>query len=223
MMTLELYKTKFQFKGDLKNALYHVGSNEGLEEVNQPFFMKSVGLKPEHKFLDLGCGCLRGTVNLVDYLNDGNFFGMDVDSGILIKAVERIRGCKNGICLSDISNFDLKSYIPDGLKFDYILSVSLLTHLLPDAIKELFHGVSEILKHSGVWYFTIYPLNDGAFEGSMAIAKYNKGYLIEQGAKNGLIIKDIAGDYENPCPPPRLIERVNFPMMGQWVMKASLP
>lgn len=221
-MTLESYKTKFKFNGDLKKALYHVGSNEGLEEVNQPLFMKSVGLKPHHKFLDLGCGCLRGTVRLVDYLNDGNFFGMDVDNGILIKAVERIHGCKNGVFLSEISNFDLKSYIPSGLKFDFILSVSLLTHLLPDAIPELFCGVSEILKPFGTWYFTIYPIDVSGFEGSMAIAKYNKGYIIEQGKKNGLNIEDIPGDYENPCPPPRLIERVNFPMMGQWVMKASI-
>lgn len=222
MKTLERYKDHFSFKGDLKQALYHVGGNDSIEEENQALFMKTVGLKPGHKFLDLGCGCLRGTVKLVDYLQDGNFFGFDVDKGIILKAIERSSSCNNVPILVEINDFNLKSYVPPDFKFDFILSVSLLTHLLPDSLGELFDGVKGILKDNGVWYFTIYPNTDVAFEGTMVMAKYNKDYLIEQGKIHSLLIEDIQGDFENPCPKPRFIERVNFPMMGQWVMKASL-
>ncbi len=46
-------------------------------------FLKSVGVEPHHRFLDIGCGDLRAGVPLIRYLNVGNYVGLD-QSGIAI-------------------------------------------------------------------------------------------------------------------------------------------
>jgi cyclopropane fatty-acyl-phospholipid synthase-like methyltransferase len=41
-------------------------------------FLQEVGLKPNHKLLDFGCGTLRGGLPLIEYLEPGNYYGLDV-------------------------------------------------------------------------------------------------------------------------------------------------
>ena len=36
-------------------------------------------LRPEHKFLDFGCGSLRNGVWIIRFLNPGNYYGIDAD------------------------------------------------------------------------------------------------------------------------------------------------
>lgn len=46
-------------------------------------FLVAQGLKPEHSFLDVGCGCLRGGVRFLKYLDDGNYHGIDAQQALL--------------------------------------------------------------------------------------------------------------------------------------------
>lgn len=41
------------------------------------------GLKPNMKFLDIGCGSLRGGVKFIDYLDKHNYFGIDASKGLI--------------------------------------------------------------------------------------------------------------------------------------------
>ena len=41
-------------------------------------FLKENGLLPIHKFIDIGCGTLRGGIPLINYLNTANYYGIDV-------------------------------------------------------------------------------------------------------------------------------------------------
>ena len=41
-------------------------------------FLKQMGLKPEHKMLDIGCGTLRGGRFFIRYLNTLNYTGIDI-------------------------------------------------------------------------------------------------------------------------------------------------
>ena len=41
-------------------------------------FLKENGLLPIHKFIDIGCGTLRGGIPLIQYLNIANYYGIDV-------------------------------------------------------------------------------------------------------------------------------------------------
>lgn len=226
---LEKYQERYNFTGDLEAAIYFVGHWVDYETNSQPKFMKDHGLRPEHSFLDLGCGCLRGTAPLVSYMDQNNFFGIDISRGLLERAFEQVLSLNILRWPLLFLAKDYEFYKLTGRKFDYILSVSLLTHLLPDIIFELFSGVRQILHPSGVWYFTMYPIECAKVDpsldhyGDIEISYYNRRFLIEMGVKAGLFIEDVdEGTRKNVCPgsASQFCPEVNS-TLGQWVMKAT--
>src|SRR6476619_314261 len=46
-------------------------------------FLVSQGLARSDKLLDIGCGCLRGGVHLVEYLDASNYYGVDINESLL--------------------------------------------------------------------------------------------------------------------------------------------
>jgi hypothetical protein len=118
-------------------------------------FLMLNGLKPYHKLLDVGCGCLRGGVKFINYLNKSNYFGFDHGSEI-IKAGLEIEVPKYKLQSKDptvvlANDFDLSKLF--GKKFDFMLSVSLFTHLNPGEIKKCLEAVMPLLGGS---YFTTF-------------------------------------------------------------------
>ncbi|MGH7055210.1 MAG: hypothetical protein ACREFK_05155 [Stellaceae bacterium] len=55
------------------------------EEIGKFQFavMTAHGLMPRHSLLDIGCGCLRGGVHFIRYLEPGNYVGVDVNQSLL--------------------------------------------------------------------------------------------------------------------------------------------
>src|SRR5476649_335832 len=55
------------------------------EEIGpaQLSFLKKMGLRPSDFLLDIGCGCLRGGVHLIPYLDPGHYFGTDINAALL--------------------------------------------------------------------------------------------------------------------------------------------
>jgi SAM-dependent methyltransferase len=51
-------------------------------------FMIRQGLRPDMRLLDLGCGCLRGGVRFLQYLERGNYYGIDSNASLLRAAWE---------------------------------------------------------------------------------------------------------------------------------------
>ena len=49
------------------------------------------GLRPEHRMLDIGCGNLRAGWRFIDYLDTGNYYGIDISPDILIAAQDTLR------------------------------------------------------------------------------------------------------------------------------------
>jgi cyclopropane fatty-acyl-phospholipid synthase-like methyltransferase len=225
MMGIDLYKKRYEFNGNLNEAFFAVGDNEEFEVENQPRLARFLGLKPEHKFLDLGCGCLRGTAKLLAYLNRGNFHGADVSRGLLDMAEERLKKLKirRTPHLWEMVDFNLEKLINE--KFDFVMSISLLTHILPHDLDKLFIGVRDILKPDGVWYFSMYPVVNQLknHEGDIDISRYDKNFLKTVGKKVGLHIEDIHGDFDNPVKSNQYLEKTNTPFCAQWIMKATLP
>jgi len=56
------YQKRWEFKG-CRGSGYILGSQWWLVIEMQHDFMLTQGLKPQHRFLDLGCGALRGTIS----------------------------------------------------------------------------------------------------------------------------------------------------------------
>ena len=43
-------------------------------------FLLESGLQPHHKLLDIGCGCLRGGIHFINYLEASNYSGLDINA-----------------------------------------------------------------------------------------------------------------------------------------------
>ena len=47
-------------------------------------FLRARGLKPAHRPLDIGCGCLRGGIHAIKYLDAGNYYGLDINCWLIV-------------------------------------------------------------------------------------------------------------------------------------------
>lgn len=206
------------FVGD---PLVKVGGSAELEAMLQEQFCLSAGLRADYHFLDYGCGCLRGTLGLVKKLAFGHFHGCDVSEKLIAAGRERASGLL--VDLRVIDGFDLRGLF--RRKFDFILSVSLMTHILGEDLEKCLSGVRGALKAKGRWFFTIYPLSEehpDNFRGDIGVMFYKRSYLREVGERCGLEIEDYGTELRpNPVPGNQFLEKVNS-TLGQWVMIARV-
>jgi SAM-dependent methyltransferase len=123
----------------------------------QPSFLKKQGLLPEHVFLDLGCGWLRGTIELIEYLEEGNFYGIDISQANIDKAKERtMQMAKHQPNLAVASGFEIGQLWPN-IQFDFVLAASVFTHLYPADLRECLRQLSKVLR--GRCFATIFKDN----------------------------------------------------------------
>ena len=119
-------------------------------------YLLKQGLKPHHKLLDLGCCALRGGINLIRYLEDRYYTGIDANASLIragkteLKKVNLDRNKPNFIL---DENFDYKKW---GGKFDYIISISLFTHLPITLIEHCISSVAKVMVNDGAFYFSFF-------------------------------------------------------------------
>lgn len=220
------YQKRWEFKGNSEEAVIFSGANGGYESRMQYEFMLKQGLCPGHRFLDLGCGALRGTIRLVDYLRPGDFYGADISVGLLKEALmecDRLK-LKNIPLLQLMESFDLRTLFE--MSFDFILANSLTVHIEPDDIQELFKGISSVLLPSGKLFVSMYPLydqepEDYRFDGYRWW--YKRPWMVKEAAKAGIILSNMPGKVINRIPGQKkpVISIVNT-NMTEWMMEGCL-
>lgn len=116
-------------------------------------------LTPEMTLLDLGCGCLRGGVHFIPYLQPGHYYGIDVNTS-LIKAALEVELPRAGLQsrlpadhLLVTGDFDAT---PFNTHFDRVLAVSLWTHLPLNHILLSLHQMARVLRPAGRFYTTVF-------------------------------------------------------------------
>lgn len=119
-------------------------------------FLKDQGLQPGHRLLDIGCGALRFGVKAVDYLEPGNYFGVDlseglIDAGYLRELSESQRARLPRGNLHSCPDFDL-SFLP--AKVDFAMAQSLFTHMPLNHIRRCLGQLAPKLDEGGVFFAT---------------------------------------------------------------------
>jgi len=85
-------------------------------------YLKSKGLKPAHKLLDVGCGSLRGGVHFVSYLNSHNYYGFDLNAS-LIEAGINIEIANLGLRYASVLKIRRKHSIKVGVFMQLFLKL----------------------------------------------------------------------------------------------------
>ena len=127
------------------------------------------GLKPDHKLLDVGCGCLRGGVHFVRYLEPGHYFGTDINQSLLDVGYD-VELAKAGL-QDRLSRTALKAdgafqFSDFNVRFDRAIAFSLFTHLPLNAIRVCLERLAEVMKPGGILHATFFELPDGAPSGT---------------------------------------------------------
>lgn len=101
----------------------------------------SMGLTPDSKVLDIGCGCLRGGYWLIHLLENGNYFGIEpniemLEAGIQILLEPGLTDLKNPT-FDNNTTFDFAVF---GEKFDFFVARSIWTHASKQQIESMLDG-----------------------------------------------------------------------------------
>lgn len=70
---------------------YVGGMWEEIGKLQFDFLVKQ-GLKPSHCFLDIGCGSFRGGIHFINYLDAGNYLGIDKEKALIDLGIEKELG-----------------------------------------------------------------------------------------------------------------------------------
>lgn len=139
--------------GSHRNFVGGVGWRWERGGLGQLTFLKKNGLRPEHKLLDIGCGSLRAGRHLVDYVDRGNYYGVDANRSIIqagydveltdeqraILPVENLRA-------NDRFNVDF------GVKFDFAIAQSVFTHVSLNHMRLCLYRLGKVMAPGGVFF-----------------------------------------------------------------------
>ncbi len=124
-------------------------------------FLIAQGLKPDHHFLDVGCGWLRAGVNFVRYLDPDRYVGFDIDSHRLDVGraeLDRLGLGQKKAVLVPVDDFDVSRV---GRKFDFAIAQSVFTHLPLNPILRCLMNMQHVLAPEGRFYATFFEAPAG--------------------------------------------------------------
>jgi len=149
--------------------------------------LKDQGLVQSNKLLEIGCGPLTGGIPIIEYLEPGNYVGIDVRNSVLDLAWREVGkaglSAKNPrlICSSSFGSTELGNQT-----FDFILSFSVLYHLSDEILDTYFGAVRKRLKPTGVCFANVNTLYESSRWLEFPFLKRTIEEYSEVAAKNGL-------------------------------------
>lgn len=117
-------------------------------------FLKEKGLMESHYLLDLGCGTLRGGIPIIEYLDDGHYFGLEVRPDVLEEARKELADAglirKKPILLLPSDTHSLPTRT-----FNFIWAFSVLIHMDDENLRKAIVLVQSCLAEDGVFYANV--------------------------------------------------------------------
>src|ERR1700751_5591042 len=130
-------------------AKYYVGTDEVSGQLQFKLLMRQ-GCRPNSKVLEIGCGRLHAGIPLIQYLDKGNYVGVDPNEWLRQTAmknrhVRQIVGEKQPRFLR-VDDFNASEL---GMNFNLVLSHSLLSHCAHRQLEIFLRNVGKVLAPGG--------------------------------------------------------------------------
>jgi hypothetical protein len=160
-------------------------------------FMKEQ-VAPHEVVLDLACGSLRLGCPMIEYLDTGNYLGLDIDEGLIQSGIDQELGLdlyyEKQPQLVVSSDFDFSHF---DRAPDYVMIQSLFTHFSPDDIKSCLRSLYEFAKPTTVVFATFFVLGARAKNAAASHPHKNFRYTREQiadfASSCGYVLESLAG------------------------------
>jgi SAM-dependent methyltransferase len=150
-------------------------------------YLTGHGLKPGMRVLEIGCGNLRAGRLLIDYLDAGNYYGVDISPDILLAAQQVIVDYGLQARLPHLTLVrDLRlEFLPDG-QFDVVHAHSVFSHSPIEVIAECLAHVGRVLAPDGFFDFTFDKTDGSEHQVLHEDFYYRTDTLIALAEQNGL-------------------------------------
>ena len=160
-------KRLFYSKKEKRHELVGPAELWKMKQKFQVDFMMSMGLKPDHTFIDIGCGTLRGGIPFIKYLDEGNYCGVDVRDEVIKEAHKELEDENVLNKNPDVRSFEVFEDLPYQNQFDIAFAFSVLIHLSDEILVDCLAFVKSALKKDGVFYANVNIGNrsDGKWQG----------------------------------------------------------
>jgi SAM-dependent methyltransferase len=147
-----------------------------------------LGMKPDSRLLDVGCGTgqLSGAVN--DYLSSqGLYYGTDLAEEAVAFCRRRYRRPNFFFLANGMTTIPI-----DGIHFDFIYLGSVFTHMFPDEIQALLIELRRLLAPDGMIVGDLFLADDVAtFAGSRGMVEINEAHLDGKLKATGLVYEPL--------------------------------
>ncbi|VVM07030.1 hypothetical protein MAMC_01406 [Methylacidimicrobium cyclopophantes] len=164
-------------------------------------FLVEQGLRPEHVLLDVGCGCLRGGIRFIRYLNPGHYLGMDKE-GLLLETGKRelgpdlVREKRPELLCSGSFAFHRFSRRPQ-----WALAQSLFTHLCRRDLERCLARLRRVMLPGGAFYATFFesasPNQNPRVSHSLGYFAYTREEMESFGSRHGWTPRYL-GEWSHP-------------------------
>lgn len=145
----------------------YVGRAENYDRMSAVQFslLAMLGLRDNHRLLDLGCGSLRGGRLFIPYLQPGHYFGIEPNKWLVDGAIRNELG-NELIALkrpqfAHNDDFNLEVFSTD---FDYMLAQSIFSHTGITQLRRCLQSASRVLKPDGLLVATIVERHEDQYQ-----------------------------------------------------------
>ncbi len=118
-------------------------------------YLVSHGLEPDMRMLEIGCGNLRAGHLFIDYLESGNYHGIDISPPILIAALQTVADFGLQAKLPRLTLVDDLTFgflADDG--FDVVHAHSVFSHSPIEVIEQCLANVGRVMAPGAFFDFT---------------------------------------------------------------------
>lgn len=145
-------------------------------------YLKAQGMQPHHKLLDVGCGSFRAGRHFIDYLDAGNYFGIDANHSLMqtgydLELSEEQRAKTPITHLRTNDRFDGDF----GVQYDFAIANSVFSHVSLNHIRLALYRLDKVMAPGGSFYATFFERKAShPIDGIGPLTKKGKGFFTEK-------------------------------------------